>query len=154
MLALKPKARFLKTIRDWDWDDLCFNNKILSNLYLWNSESVVVALYCNGATFPAVSTWGQEYLIIQMMKSFFFFFLKLTNMFVEVQITEALSLIKEIINFFYFFIFGNNYWIDWFVIQQLSFGWQQSHTVGFPSLHTVLACLAFVHEGSRLTRNI
>lgn len=30
----------------------------------------------------------------------FFIFLKLTNMFVEVQITEALSLIKEIINFF------------------------------------------------------
>lgn len=32
----------------------------------------------------------------------FFIFLKLTNMFVEVQITEALSLIKEIINFFIF----------------------------------------------------
>lgn len=31
-----------------------------------------------------------------------FFFLKLSNMFVEVQITEALSLIKEIINFFLF----------------------------------------------------
>lgn len=36
---------------------------------------------------------------------FIFIFLKLTNMFVEVQITEALSLIKEIINFFFYLFF-------------------------------------------------